>query len=228
MAAPFSQPRTTTALIESEPDVERYATCPRCHTKDSRISQDALAAGEGWRCSRCGQNWDAARLKTVAAYERWTLEHDQRTAPHAETRHVSARGVLRIVPSPPPPKKRKSMDIKIEERVVGQVTVLDIAGRLTIHQGAQHLEDEIRRLISQERTQIVLNLENVPYIDSGGLGELVASYGSVMKAGGALKLLHVNSRNHDLLSITRLVTVFESFDGEAEAVQSFQTFAPSA
>jgi anti-sigma B factor antagonist len=115
------------------------------------------------------------------------------------------------------------MDIKIEERPIGRVTVLDIVGKLTTDQGAQRLKDKINSLVSQGRTHIVLNLENVPYIDSGGLGQLVASYGSVMKAGGALKLLNVSSRNHDLLSITRLVTVFESFDSEAEAVQSFQT-----
>ena len=120
------------------------------------------------------------------------------------------------------------MDIKIEERAIGRVTVLDIGGRLTIDQAAQHLKDKINSLISQERTQIVLNLKNVPYIDSGGLGQLVASYGSVMKTGGALKLLNVTARNHDLLSITRLVTVFESFDSEAEAIQSFQTLAPAA
>lgn len=114
------------------------------------------------------------------------------------------------------------MDIKLEERGIGGVTVLDIVGRLTIDQGAEHLKDKINSLISQNRTHIVLNLRNVPYIDSGGLGQLVASYGSVMKAGGALKLLSVNSRNHDLLSITRLVTLFEAFDTEAEAVQSFQ------
>ena len=120
------------------------------------------------------------------------------------------------------------MDIKIEERVVGNVTVLDIAGRLTMDQAAQHLKDKINSLISQQRTQIVLNLRNVPYIDSGGLGQLVASYGSVMKTDGALKLLNVNSRNHDLLSITRLVTLFESFDSEAEAIQSFPTIAPPA
>ena len=118
------------------------------------------------------------------------------------------------------------MDVKIEERVIGHVTVLDIVGKLTMDQAAQHLKDKINSLISQQRTNIVLNLNNVPYIDSGGLGQLVASYGSVMKTGGALKLLNVNSRNHDLLSITRLVTVFESFDSEAEAVQSFQTAAP--
>ena len=120
------------------------------------------------------------------------------------------------------------MDIKIEERAIGRVTVLDLVGRLTINQGAQHLEDKINSLISQQRTQIVLNLKNVPYIDSGGLGQLVASYGSVMKTGGASKLLNVTARNHDLLSITRLVTVFESFDSEAEAIQSFQTLAPVA
>jgi anti-sigma B factor antagonist len=118
------------------------------------------------------------------------------------------------------------MDIRIEERPIGRVTVLDIVGKLTMDQ-AQHLKDKINSLISQERTHIVLNLRDVPYIDSGGLGQLVSSYGSVMKTGGALRLLNVNSRNHDLLSITRLVTVFDSFDSEAEAVQSFQTLAPS-
>jgi anti-sigma B factor antagonist len=120
------------------------------------------------------------------------------------------------------------MDIKIEERLVGTVTVLDIVGKLSAEQAAQHLKDKINSLISQQRTHIVLNLKNVPYIDSGGLGQLVASYGSVLKTGGALKLLNVGSRNHDLLSITRLVTLFESFDSEAEAVQSFQTIAPPA
>ena len=118
------------------------------------------------------------------------------------------------------------MDIKIEERLVGSVTVLDIIGKLTTDQGPQHLKDKINSLISQQRTHIVLNLKNVPYIDSGGLGQLVASFGSVMKKGGAVKLLNVSARNHDLLSITRLVTLFESFDSEAEAVQSFQNLAP--
>jgi anti-sigma B factor antagonist len=120
------------------------------------------------------------------------------------------------------------MDVKIEERLIGPVTILDIVGRLTMDQAAEHLKDKINSLVSQQRTHIVLNLKNVPYIDSSGLGQLVASYGTVMKSGGALKLLSVNARNHDLLSITRLVTVFESFDSEAEAVQSFQTIAARA
>ena len=118
------------------------------------------------------------------------------------------------------------MDITIAERPFGRVTVLDIVGRLTIDRGAQRLKDKINSLIAQERTLIVLNLKDVPYIDSGGLGQLVASFGSVLRAKGALKLMNISSRNHDLLSITHLVTVFESFDSEAEAVRSFQPFAP--
>lgn len=118
------------------------------------------------------------------------------------------------------------MDINIEERLIGPVTILDIVGKLTMDRGAEHLKERIDRLLSQGRTHIVLNLKNVPYVDSGGLGQMVASYGSVMRTGGALKLLNVNSRNHDLLSITRLVTVFESFGSEDEAVHSFQTIAP--
>jgi anti-sigma B factor antagonist len=120
------------------------------------------------------------------------------------------------------------MNIKIEERLISGVTVLDLAGKLTGDRGAEHLKDKINSLISQGRTHILVNLGHVPYIDSGGLGQLVASYGSVMKSGGRLKLLNVTSRNHDLLSITRLVTVFESFDSEPEALQSFQTIAGPA
>ena len=96
---------------------------------------------------------------------------------------------------------------------------------MTMAQAAQHLKDKINSLVSQQRTEIVVNLKNVPCIDSGGLGQLVASFASVRKAGGVLKLLNVGSRNNDLLSITRLVMVFESFESEAEAVQSFQTVA---
>ncbi len=120
------------------------------------------------------------------------------------------------------------MDIKLEERHIGRVTVLDIVGRLTMSQPAQRLKDKINSLISQGLTQIVLNLADVPYIDSAGLGQLVASYGSVLKAGGALKLLNVGARNQELLSITRLLTLFESFDSESEAVQSYPVVARPA
>ena len=86
------------------------------------------------------------------------------------------------------------MDITITERPLGRVTVLDLVGRLTIDRGAQHLKDKINSLISQDRTLIVLNLKDVPYIDSGGLGQLVASFGSVMRAKGVLKLMNISSR----------------------------------
>ena len=120
------------------------------------------------------------------------------------------------------------MDLKIAERSRGPVTVLDIVGKLTIDHGAEHLKDTINRLVARKRTQIVLNLKGVPRIDAVGLGQLVASLRSVMSAQGALKLMNTGARNHDLLSITRLLTVFESFDSEAEAVLSFQTLAPVA
>ena len=113
------------------------------------------------------------------------------------------------------------MPFVLTERHVGTVTVLDLAGRLTIDDGAQRLKDKINSLIMQERTQVVLNLGGVSYIDSGGLGQLVACLGSIAKATGALKLLHVSKRNHDLLSITRLVTLFDTYESEDEAVRSF-------
>ena len=113
------------------------------------------------------------------------------------------------------------MDIKIEERVVGHVTILNIVGRLTIDEAAQHLKEDIEGLISRDRLHIVLNLAQVPYIDSGGLGQLVACYTTLAKAGGRLTLLNVGTRNHDLLSITKLVSVFETFDSEPEAIASY-------
>lgn len=114
------------------------------------------------------------------------------------------------------------MQLQITERRIGAATVLDLAGKLTIDHGAEILKDKINSLIVQGRTDVVLNLADVSYIDSGGLGQLVASYSSVKKNAGNLKLLHVSRRNHDLLSITRLVTVFDTFDSEDEALRSFQ------
>ena len=115
------------------------------------------------------------------------------------------------------------MHLALTERQIGAVTVLDLVGKLTIDHDAQRLKDKINSLIQQGRTQIVLNLTDVSYIDSGGLGQLVASYGSVAKTSGGLKLLGVSKRNHDLLSITRLVTLFDAYDSEQEAVESFHT-----
>jgi anti-sigma B factor antagonist len=115
------------------------------------------------------------------------------------------------------------MHLALTERQIGAVTVLDLVGKLTIDHDAQRLKDKINSLIQQGRTQIVLDLTDVSYIDSGGLGQLVASYGSVVKTNGGLKLLGVSKRNHDLLSITRLVTLFDAYDSEKEALESFRT-----
>jgi len=120
------------------------------------------------------------------------------------------------------------MRLEIAERRVGDVTILDLAGKLTIDQEAQRLKDKINSLIHQDNTKVVLNLGEVSYIDSGGLGQLVSSFGSLAKTSGGLKLLHVNKRNHDLLSITRLVTIFDTFDSEDEAIKSFDKPAKSA
>jgi anti-sigma B factor antagonist len=115
------------------------------------------------------------------------------------------------------------MQLEMTERQVGAVTILDLAGKLTIDQGAERLRDKINSLIQQQRTAIVLNLGGVSYIDSGGLGQLVASYSSISRTAGGLKLLNVNKRNHDLLSISRLVTLFDTFDSEESAVNSFSS-----
>jgi anti-sigma B factor antagonist len=117
------------------------------------------------------------------------------------------------------------MQLDMTERQIDAVTILDLSGKLTIDHGAQRLKDKINSLIQQGRIAVVVNLGDVSYIDSGGLGQLVASYTSLAKAAGALKLLNVNKRNHDLLSITRLVTLFDTFDTEKDAVNSFQSLA---
>lgn len=104
------------------------------------------------------------------------------------------------------------------ERQVGRVTILDLVGDLTIDQDAQQLKDAINGLIQRGRVDVIVNLADVPYIASIGLGRLAASYSSLAKAGGTMKLLHVNSRNHHLLLVTRLIMVFETFDSEDEAI----------
>ena len=108
----------------------------------------------------------------------------------------------------------------ITERTVDGITLLDLSGKLTIGEGAQLLKDKSESLVFQGRNQVIVNLAAVPYIDSGGLGQLVACYTTLAQAGGRLTLLNVNTRNHDLLSITKLVAVFDTFDTEREAIES--------
>lgn len=111
--------------------------------------------------------------------------------------------------------------MQIDERIQAGLTILDLRGKLTIGDGTQLLNDKSESLVFQKRTQVILNLAGVPYIDSGGLGQLVACYNSFSKAGGRLTLANLTARNHDLLSITKLVAVFETFETEDAAVQSY-------
>ena len=115
--------------------------------------------------------------------------------------------------------------MQIDERVVDGVTILDLKGKLTLGEGDELLKDKINSLILQVRKKIVLNLAEVPYIDSAGLGEIVRTYTTVSRQGGSLKLLNLTKRITDLLSITKLLTVFETFESENDAVRSFSQSA---
>ena len=112
--------------------------------------------------------------------------------------------------------------MQIEQRAVGDVTVLDLKGRVTLGEGDELLKDKVNSLLNQGLKKIVLNLADVPYVDSAGLGEIVRTYTTVSRQGGNLKLVNLTKRITDLLSITKLLTVFETFESEAEALKSFQ------
>jgi anti-sigma B factor antagonist len=111
--------------------------------------------------------------------------------------------------------------MQISERAVGSVMILDLKGKITLGEGDEALKDKINSLIMQGHKQMVLNLAEVPYIDSAGLGEIVRTYTTVSRQGGKLKLVNLTKRITDLLSITKLLTVFETFDTEQEALKSF-------
>ena len=111
--------------------------------------------------------------------------------------------------------------MEIAERSVGDITVLDLKGKMTLGEGDELLKDKINSLLGSGKKKLVLNLEGVPYIDSAGLGEIVRTFTTVSRQGGSLKLLNLTKRIEDLLAITKLLTVFETFDTEAEAIKSF-------
>ena len=111
--------------------------------------------------------------------------------------------------------------MQIEERTVGSVTILDLKGKITLGEGDEALRDRISRLLQAGNKKILLNLEGVPYIDSAGLGEVVRTYTTVSRQGGQLKLVNLTKRITDLLMITKLLTVFETFDAEQDALKSF-------
>jgi len=113
----------------------------------------------------------------------------------------------------------------IQERTVGSATVLDCDGKLVLGDGDALLKDKIHSLVFQQRKQIVMNLGGVSYVDSSGLGALVAASVTVKNAGGQIKLVNLTKRLHDLLSIAKLLTVFDAYDSEEEALRSFGTQA---
>ena len=113
-------------------------------------------------------------------------------------------------------------ELNINERQAGDVTVLDMSGKITIGEGSVALRTAIRRLLEEGKKRILLNLAGVSYIDSSGIGELVSSYTTIGKEDGQLKLLNLTQKIKDLLTITKLLTVFDTYEGEAEALNSFK------
>ena len=113
-------------------------------------------------------------------------------------------------------------ELNINERQAGDVTVLDMSGKITIGEGSVALRTAIRRLLEEGKKRILLNLAGVSYVDSSGIGELVSSYTAINKEGGQLKLLNLTQKIQDLLAITKLLTVFDTYESEAEALNSFK------
>jgi len=113
------------------------------------------------------------------------------------------------------------VSIKLNTRQVGDVSVVDVSGRITLGEGSSALRDLLRELMTQGNKKILLNLGDVSYIDSSGIGELVSGFTTVANQGGSLKLLSLTKRVKDLLQITKLYTVFDVRDDEAEAIRSF-------
>ena len=113
------------------------------------------------------------------------------------------------------------MSVKLNTRQVGDVTVIDVSGRITLGEGSSALRDILRELTAKGDKKILLNLGDVSYIDSSGIGELVSGFTTVANQGGTLKLLSLTKRVKDLLQITKLYTVFDVHEDEAHAVRSF-------
>jgi anti-sigma B factor antagonist len=114
------------------------------------------------------------------------------------------------------------MSMKVATRQVDGITILDLSGRITLGEGSVTLRDSIRDLLAKGSKNILLNLGNITYIDSSGIGELVSAFTSVKNSGGELKLLNLTKKVHDLLQITKLYTVFDIKDDEATAVAAFK------
>ena len=113
-------------------------------------------------------------------------------------------------------------ELSIKERQGGDVTILDMSGKITIGEGSVALRTAIRRLLEEGKKKILLDLKGVGYIDSSCIGELVSSYTAIGKEGGQLKLLNLTQKLQDLLAITKLLTVFDVYESEADALNSYK------
>ena len=111
--------------------------------------------------------------------------------------------------------------MKIEMRTIGDIRILDCSGKITLGEGTMAVRNTVRDILKDNGKKIILNLANVNYIDSSGIGELVSTYTTVTNSGGQLKLLSLTKKIHELLQITKLLTVFQVFDDESAAVASF-------
>jgi anti-sigma B factor antagonist len=119
------------------------------------------------------------------------------------------------------------MSVKLTTHQKGEVIIVVASGKLTLGEGASTLRTKIRELVASGSRRIVLNLADVSYMDSSGMGELIAAHTTVTTAGGEIKLLNLAKRVHDLLKLTKLYTVFEAFEDEASAVDSFWVVKPT-
>jgi anti-sigma B factor antagonist len=111
--------------------------------------------------------------------------------------------------------------MKIETRTIGDVTLLDCSGKITLGEGTMTVRNTVRDILKGNGKKIILNLADVNYIDSSGIGELVSTYTTVANNGGQLKLLHLTKKIQELLAITKLLTVFQVFENEQAALASF-------
>ena len=112
--------------------------------------------------------------------------------------------------------------MKIEKRKQGNVTILDLKGKILFGDGIDELRQSINAAIKDSEKQLVLNFADVPYLDSTGLGEVVRSYTTLKKEGGAVKITNLTNKVKDLMMVTKLITVFETFNDENEAIKSFK------
>ena len=115
------------------------------------------------------------------------------------------------------------MSMKVVTRQVDDVTIVDLSGQIKLGEGSSVLRETVKDLLGKGQKKILLNLGNINYIDSSGIGELVSAFTSVCNQGGELKLLHLTKKVHDLLQITKLYTVFHILDDEAAATAAFRS-----